>query len=65
MIEGSLPQLIILIVEIRNINKNTEAQIYNRWITCKFERNKSQSILSKHTHGNGLMQQQQQKHMTL
>ena len=34
LIEGSLPQLIILIVEIRNINRNTEAQIYNRWTTC-------------------------------
>ncbi len=29
-IEGSLPQLIILIVEMRNINKRMEIPIYNK-----------------------------------
>jgi len=62
---GSFPQLIILIVEIRNINKNIEAQIYIILITFKFELNKSHPRLSEHKHGNGKAQQQQQKHIIL
>jgi len=61
---GSFPQLIILIVAIRNINKNIEAQIYIILITFKFELNKSHPLLSEHKHGNGKAQQQK-KHMIL
>jgi hypothetical protein len=61
---GSLLQLIILIVAIRNINKNNEAPIYIRCIIFKFELNRLHPALSKHTQGNGKTQQQQ-KHMIL
>ncbi len=62
-IEGNLLQLIILIVDTRNINKINEATIYNKWKIFKFERNKSHSILLSHPpHG---IKQQQQKHIFL
>ena len=63
-IEGNLLQLIILIVDTRNINKNNETPIYNKWKIFKFERNKSHSILLLEP-PHGIKQQQQQKHIFL